>query len=485
MYTQRSISRINIAKLILQQTGTYNTVHSRPYETHLNGMELNNVLTRVRDASLGKVTGLMLAGALGGMVEPSAAPGQQVGISQGWQTVRGRFVMEVHVTFNTGSYVIYYFQGYTDHLGVSLHGSIDPNMVFIINSFMTVSRVNQLTPIGMTTRDIVVETGHLLTNDSYQGPYSGASQYLMRPQDVFRGINVGYMGAAENNYDMPMVTDTSSMLKRDPSKSSRSNNLPTNYVAKIIDGYQHGVALSEYGQSTHDIYEHSRQQVYEAHAAENPFIRAISDMRSNGVSNRFTFTDLELIDSNARNVTNLIQLAPHQMQHLHQAGSTAYWTGTDRETVVSTILSHSVPALMMEMMISKVHIFSHNHDVTGAIDTKLVGPIGLSNADMTQQFELFKQRFDREVMYNITFGNQERYTLDMRVDLFGDTWINLSLGNNPQIMFNTPSFADGLFTPVIANNSNQFNNVVHDFETLLNNVTDVSSTRNMAVSNLI
>lgn len=73
----------------------------------------------------------------------------------------------------------------------------------------------------------------------------------------------------------------------------------------------------------------------------------------------------------------------------------------------------------------------------------------------------------------------------MRVDLFGDTWINLSLGNNPQVMFNTPSFADGLFTPVIANNSNQFNNVVHDFETLLNNVTDVSSTRNTMVNNLV
>lgn len=478
----RSIVSIQVAKLVIQQTGTYNGIHSRPYETHLHAWDLQNVLNRVQDNP--NITGAALAGALGGMVEPSATPGQQVAIPNGWQTVRGRFVMEVHVTFNLGTTLVYYFQGYTDHFGVSLQGSLDPNMVFTINSFMTVSRLNQLTPMGAVTQDIVTETGHLLTSQGWTDPYSGKSQYMMRPQDIFSGIESSYR-MVDDMYSQSGILDTRHMLKADPARSSRGNNVPTTYVAKVIEGFTRGAALLEYGQGSQDVYNRARQNVYEANAAENPFVRSISDVRSNGITNTFTFTDLELVDRNVRHVTNLLSLSPQQMGTLHQTGATAYWTGTDRETLMATVLSHAVPALMMETMISKVQIFSHNHDITGAMDTKLIAPLGLSNADMTRQFELFKQRFEREVMYNLTFGNQERYTVEIRCDLFGDTWINVGIAGNPSVMFNTPSFADGLFTPVIATDMNQFNNVVHDFETLLNQVTDVSGMRNTVVNSAI
>lgn len=482
MQHARSISSVQVAKLVIQQTGTYNSMHSRPYETHLHSWELQNLLNRVQDNPT--ITGSGLAGALGGMVEPSATPGQQVAIPNGWQTVRGRFVMEVHVTFSVGTTLIYFFQGYTDHFGVSLQGSLDPNMVFTINSFMTVSRLNQLTPMGAVSQDYVTETGHLLASQGWADPYSGKSQFMMRPQDIFSGIETSYR-AVDDMYTGAGIMDTRHMLKHDPARSSRSNNVPTTYVAKVIEGYNRGVALLDYGQGTHDIYNRARQNVYEASAAENPFVRSISDVRSNGITNTFTFTDLEVVDRNVRNVTNLLSLSPNQMGSLHQAGATSYWTGTDRETLVATVLSHAVPALMMECMISKVQVFSHNHDITGAMDTKLVSPLGLSNADMTRQFELFKHRFEREVMYNLTFGNQERYTADIRCDLFGDTWINVGIGGNPPVLFNTPSFADGLFTPVIATDMTQFNNVVHDFETLLNHVTDVSGRRNTVVNSAI
>lgn len=480
--TPRSIASIQVAKLVIQQTGTYNGIHSRPYETHLEAWQLQNVLNRVQDNL--QITGVALAGALGGMVEPASVPGQQVAIPNGWQTVRGRFVMEVHVTFSMGTTLVYYFQGYTDHFGVSLQGSLDPNMVFTINSFMTVSRLNQLTPMGAVSQDIVTETGHLLTSQGWTDPYSGHAQCLMRPQDIFSGIETAYK-TVDDMYSGGGVLDTRHMLKSDPARSSRSNNLPTSYVAKVIDGFVRGASLLDYGQTTNEIYNRARANVYEANAAENPFVRSISDVRSNGITNTFTFTDLELVDRNVRHVTNLLSLSPQQMGTLHQTGMTAHWTGTDRETLVATMLSHAVPALMMETMISKVQVFSHNHDITGVMDTKLVAPMGLSNADMTRQFELFKQRFEREVMYNITFGNQERYTLEVRCDLFGDTWINISLAGAPAVMFNAPSFADGLFTPVIAANMNQFTNVVHDFETLLNQVTDVSGMRNTAVNTAI
>jgi len=484
-YAQQNtaMQTIQIVKLLLQETGTYNPMFSRPYQTYMDGQTLGNISDRINSSTAGSITGSLLSGLATNMLTPSATPQGTIPIPYGWTERRIRFLMEVNVVTRTGSTFIYYFQGYTSHLGVGHNGSIDPTMEFIINSYIRVTRANQYTPYGIQSRDIVTESAHIINGNIVQQSVT-VDMFSMRPQDIFTGIQSSYLNSAYNTHSNNMVlNDTRVKFTGDTIRSNRSNNLASNFIAKVVDDYRTGVKLAEFGQNDTDIMARCRDLSYESSAFENIFIRAISTIKGVGTSTTFTFNILERLDPNVAAVTNYISLGATKISQLHQTGQTAYWGSSDRETLVATILSNSIPAIMMDLMISKIYFRSTNHDYSGQMNTVIIDAKSLTNIDLTNNFELFKRRLEKEILYDITYGNQDIYMLDMNVDLFGDTTINISIGNNPPILYTTPSFCDGLLTPVVTTNKDNFFNVVHDFEVLMNNISE--STANRSASNFI
>jgi hypothetical protein len=125
---------------------------------------------------------------------------------------------------------------------------------------------------------------------------------------------------------------------------------------------------------------------------------------------------------------------------------------------------------MMDLLISKIVFRSTNQDMAGMINTVLIDAKSISSADMRMNYENFIYRFNTEVMYDLTFGNQDIYQLEMQADMFGDTFISLSLNGGPMVPYNTPSFCDSLMTPVITGNSDSFFKLTNDFETMFNSI---------------
>ena len=477
---------MRIGRLIMQETGTYNPHFQRSYQTYMDGDILNGITRRIDEFGSGKITGSLLSGVVGNVITPSPTPQGEIYIPNGWSEKRIRFLLELHCDYNIGTQMVYYLQGYTTYPGVTNTGHVAPDMEFVVNSLIGVTRVNQVTPLGIIAKDMISESSQVLSDPNWQSPSQGNSMFMMRPQDIFRGMQTQYMQSSYAGADVSHF-DARSMLRREATRSSRVNNLPTNYVAKVIDGYCVGTDLAAYGQSDKDIVAASVEHVFETPLAENPFIRFISDRKGMGITNRFYFGDLEILDPNVSNVTNYTVTGQTQLTQVHHAGQTAYWNASDRETVVATVLSHAIPALMMELMISKVTFRSTNHDIGGNINTVIIDAKSLTNADLTRNFEIFKQRFEREVLFDITFGNQEPILLEMTVDLFGETWISISLGNSPMCQYCTASFCDNLLVPVIAGNKNMYDTVVSDFDHLVNAVTDSLGTRqhSTAINNLV
>ena len=474
---RRPQAQIKIARLVLSETGTYSPMYSRPYQTHVDGQTLENLVRRVDDAKGAQVSGALFAGVASNMVSPSSAPQGEIPIHMGWSERRIRFFMEVHVTASMGSSFIYYFQGYTSHLGVSHNGNVDPQMQFIINSYIRVNRSEQYGPYGTVTRDIVTESAHII-NGAIVNQVPNGDVYGMRPQDIFTGIQSNYLENAYTSYGNGdnSFQDTRVKFTGEAIRSNRINNLPANYVAKIVDGYQTGRQLADFGQSNSDIMSRSQGLVHEASAYENVFIRAISDMQGVHCSTVFNMNNLINLDPNVEAVTNFISLGTTQTAQLHQAGQTEFWHGSNRETLASTVLSNAVPAIMMELMLSQIHFRSTNHDQGGINTTLIVNAKSLTNADMSPNLEAFKRRFEKEVMFDITYGNMELYQVEMIADLFGETRITLSIGNGPLITYTTPSFCDSLLTPIMTMNKDNFYGVVNDFEVLMNQLNDNTST---------
>jgi hypothetical protein len=453
---------IRVAKLTMQETGTYNPVHQRPYMTHVSGDTMNAIGNRLQQVGNGNITGNLLGGIASTIMAPSATPGDVIHIPYGWAEKRIRFILEVHTVSNTGSLCVYYFQGFTDTLGVTANGNIDPNMVFVLNSFIRVNRVEQLTPMGYTSKDLVTQSSQII-NPEPNSVNKGV--HKMRPQEVFTGIQSGYIQHA-HSYLEPGIgyNDGRLRLGTEPIGSNRENNLPGQFISKVFDTHRQAYALADFGQSDVDIYSRGTQIALDTMISENPFIRAISQVRGMPLATTFNYGDLIKLDSNTVAMTNMLRLGNTHQAAVHQSGQSEYWNSANRETVVATMLSNAVPAIMMSLFISKVTFMSTNHSSMGQVHTTLIGGSSVTSADMTQAFQTFKNRLDTEVFSDISYGGQQLYTLEMDVNIFGETKINVSIDGGPAIMYVTPSFCDGLLAPVLAPNNQVFDHNVHNFE---------------------
>lgn len=458
----------------MQETGTYNPMFQRPYETHVTTDIFNNIVQKVEETRGGEITGSTLAGVASAIVTPTSYHNGEINIPLGWAERRIRFILEAHVTTRFGSEMVFYFQGFTSHLGVTNNGAIDPNMEFYINSFIRITRMQKYTQVGLISRDVITDSanvinGQIIRDNNYS---ASADAMLMRPQDIFAGMQTAYIRDAYNYHNNNQNIHDTRLYLTGSVRSKKSNNLPCNYVGKIVDSYQASLVNSFSTADTKDAYSQARDYTNEENLNQNEFLVALARAKGMPDVTSFKLADLARIDPNVNAVTSYVTLGPAREQ-LHHAGQTSYWGASDRETLVATILSNAVPAIMMECMISKIYFSSTNHDYTGTMNTVIADVRSLTDTDMTSNYEQFKRRFEREVMYDITYGGQDLYMVTINADLFGDTYITLSIGNGSEVVFNTPSFCDGLMTPVVTTNKDSYYGAINDFDHLMNSINDI------------
>jgi hypothetical protein len=134
--------------------------------------------------------------------------------------------------------------------------------------------------------------------------------------------------------------------------------------------------------------------------------------------------------------------------------------------VIATTLSNAVPALMMELAITKLAFQSTNRNIGGAITTFIGNVDSFSNMDMSPAIDLFIQKLEATVLQDISMNGDIDFAIQMKIDLVGETWINLSFAGQPPMDFVTPSFCDALMVPVLTNSREHSIHVAQDFEQL-------------------
>jgi hypothetical protein len=112
------------------------------------------------------------------------------------------------------------------------------------------------------------------------------------------------------------------------------------------------------------------------------------------------------------------------------------------------------------------------------IDIFISSARSVSNLNMQSMYEMFKSRLKAEILRDITYGFQDQIALRVKADIFGETYINVSISGGHPAEFITPSFADSTFLPVIATNHDHFNHITHDVDALLSEVVSYSDQYN-------
>jgi hypothetical protein len=453
------ISGFRIAKLVIQETGTYNDQWRRPYNTHLQGSTMSQMTERLRGVT--EYQAPLFAGIANQFIAPQATPEKQIDIANGWNERRFRFMMEVEIDLYMGGRVKEVILGWTDHMGISLQGSIDPRMQFYVNSTLQIRETIARTPIGQQTYTSVIDNSHILVDPTWSGVYTPEVDHRLRPEDVFSTMSRTHLDGLGKVYDGRSAATKTAV------KSKRGNGSAANYMADILRSYTQASVL---GEQTHmgeqEVLMKARGFSQENLASADHFLAAIAQLRGMGVENVFEFRDLQSLDPSVENVTVVSVLGPTQKVSVHQAGQTANWGAADRETVAATVISHSVPAMMMDVAITSAWFKSTNNTINSQPETIFMDVQGFSTGDMSQQVNFFKNQLESTILYDLTYGGQIAYAIEVKADLLGETWIKISLGGDPFIDYVTPSFADALIVPVLTNNADSAVQLASDFEML-------------------
>jgi hypothetical protein len=488
MFAQAT-TRIGIKRLVLMETGRYDTQFRRPYQYQATGHAINALTEAVGGAQ--KFTASQLAGVANQIVAPSAQAESTIQIGGvSWNERRLRFMMEVECKQLAGGSIMVTVLGYTDYPGVIVHSAaIDPNMTFYINSIVSVRRTIETTPLGAQTYSNIVDNSHVLVDPNYGGVHQMNPAHKMRPEDVYATMSMSHLGGLSNAVDLRTVLD------HQPIASKRSNSVAASYAADMLSGFTRAAVDANFGMNKpEDIFENARGYTQESMLTMNPFFKAITTFRDGFVSNFFSWRDLQALDPNVDNVTVVTMLGQTQMTASSQLtaydctmGGAAPWGASDRQTMVATILSQSIPSLMADFGLTVVAFATTNRRVfadainaagpfsmQSRISTRIADIQSFAEFDMAPYMDHFVAKLEKLVFTDVSFNNETDFYIEMRADILGETWIKLSLDGGMEYTFVTPSFADALMAPVVTTNNQLHSELSSGMEAVLHHVADHS-----------
>ncbi len=478
-YDHSVISELYIRKLVLRESGTYNPQFARSYETHLQASSVNALVEKASEVGNKAFSPTALSGLASNMISISAAPesNNPLGIKNGWGSARLLFFMDVWVKDISGAQTEYFIQGYTDYSGLSLQSkSLDPQMVFYINNIVT-SRIIENGPPSF------IDNNHLLHNSK---SFNESPMFVMRPEDVYKMLTSSSFARTmhDTGSNMPAVYDNRYNLGRNPHMSKRTNSIASNYTSKLLTGFVTASNLADPVANPTDTYDAATNYVGENNVSLNPFLSALARQRSSGViAGEFTWSNLLALQPELNNPSNPILVVavsgPTQMNQSHQAGSTASWASASIETKYAATISQAVPALMLECMLYQVSFSCNNMmniDTAGfsGIYTVMTNAMSMSGGATVPDIERFRTRLEFEVLKDISYNNQQKFNLTVKSSVFGETWVSIQIDGGPQYDFVTPTFCDGIITPVVTQDYKKLDSMATGIDNLVSQISDAT-----------
>lgn len=473
-------ARTKILSLAIKDTGTYNPLFRRGYQTSFDPATVATIVERV--ATTDRFSPMLMSGIAGQFLQPAATPENPnpIAIPHGWEQKRGRFVLQLMHEFPAlGTHVIEQVSGFTDYDGFTTSGSVDPQMQFYVNSCVQLrqSPVVQ-TPMGLQSSMLVTDNSHVLADAGFSNIYTPVKEQRMRPEDVYS--HMSRLGAVTTG----STTDMRTTLTQVALKSRRSNALPSEYMAGILENHRVAAVQQELGSGEQDILASARGKAAEPSAPRDPFLAAIGQVRGTPPTKVFTYGDLQVLDPNVDRVAIVGFSPPAEAARMHQAhsGETADWNGSDQTTVIATMLSQGVVALMMELGIAEVGFIATNQTMGGMFDYREYALVGFNNqVSMAPYSQMFRDAFQSKLWSDITtvpgggFGAQFGLNVDVHARAMGETRVIVQFENNAPVKYAIPTYCDSLVVPVLTTNVQQAENLAKDFRELISVVQQETS----------
>lgn len=479
------------------ESGTYQPVLLRPYETNYNesvALDFNSI---TENGS--RIVPNAFANMASSIIAPSAAHQGIIDIANGWQERRMSFMLEIEVadSFGESSKVIV-LTGYTDYTDVGMiTNAFDPRMRLYLNTSTVITVMTQRNANGsISQRKMVTDSSHLLnsvtmnnirTTVAQNDPYAVQSMWYATPSNVINEM----ISINENSTDV--YTQSSSRRLKDfrqevgntgVKRSRRENTIPTTYLSKILRGVHDNLSSMASGIADDErgALMNASVGVRENDLTIDPVIVQLS-MNSDYSQNGFvTWGELCAIVPNIDRVTKYTNRASAVVNTgtpEASSGNFQGWQGVTYETAIANSIAQLVPAMMTTCMIGQISFVFNNDNITATPSLHIINGMtmvdGIPFLNMAQTFET---RFLSEVAPQITDQGRTIVNMMVQCSLGTETYINISRNGEPDVPFCAPTFCDSLYTPVLSPSHQGIVDVASDLQNIANSVNTVQYSNN-------
>lgn len=478
-------ANMTVHRLMFFEVGSYHALAIRPYQTHADAQSMGIF----NDVTLGgtNLNPNAIAQGCDGLVRPSTQANGTVNIAGGWDESRFVFLMNVSIE-KMGVTVHQVLSGYTDHMGLSLQGSLNPDMRLHFNNSVEIRQSTVLGVNGRQTQMAVRDASHILTDSvgSVHNPNVGGwgnSQNnmnyscSMRPQDIFH--RVGGSAILQSDVYANNALDGRVSFLQGPKKSRRSNASAPIYLSRLLTAHQTAERNSMDAMDDDvDIYDAAKGSVVEQSMMDDGFLSSLDAHSQIMSTGSLTYGELCMSNPHVDQICEVVKRkagAP-----IHHGREANHWNGANNETLIATILSHSVPALMLDLMLLGVEFTATNSTMDTDYAVAVTGANSFAeNIDLTPYVTRFIDRLKLEILTDISRRNRISFGIQMRCDIVADTVIDITL-NGATERFTMPSFCDALAAPVFTNQRSDLDNVANDIMAISNNLEAASAIHSVA-----
>lgn len=461
---------MRISKLFFMKVGGQQAQYSRPFHSRVDPQiqsEFNFLANNKEPILSSNIMDLSSK-----IIFPNPQHSGIVNIPNGWENQKLIFFMEIEdQTDYAGSMRTQVITGFTDKADYTMSGKLAPDTRLYFNNSVSILESTVWTPNGQTKSRRMENSAHILHADAGVG-IRGPSALSMRPTDIF-----GILSSDALQHDT-MVIDCTPLFHNGTQLASRKDEYSPTYIERAFKSYD--AANSNHHSSDRNVFYDAKNYSKQMSSNLSNFILKLKANSSLSYSDYVTYEELCSVfyaDQIATIFTQANDVTPAGMTSTYTASNTCGWQGANYETIDANYLIHSMPSLMVDMLISDVSLASTNDTLNGEIKTIIQGVNGFSSKiDMRNYIQAFISRFDFEHMRKLTMNNQRLVKLNLNMNLMGESYIRIQYDNNHPYEFLAPSFADGFFSPLITRNQQDLREMAHTFDTLLSNTNTIIPT---------
>lgn len=462
--------RITIRRMIIIETGTYTQQVNRPLKLSLDHMAIENLGRKIEETNAQTFNSSLLNAAGTRLLEPDMYSDEAIDIVNGWGERRCRFVLEVDIEKPGASLITNFYQGYTDRLDESHTGELAPDTEFVINSFMSSS---------MGQRGIPRLRRH---SQILSGDFSRGDVYSARPYDVGTGIQSNVLRKMYADGENLNFNDSRIKPIHESVGSDRRNNIPTNYLSRILKSHYSAQVASEFGADSANLIDEMCGNLAEPELTEDDFLRQLNMRVGHGSRNfrsvKFVLKDLFSLDPDLHDEQiEYRRMGRTNYHRLSDRRDSEDWEKNVPETLWATVLSNTIPALMIESMINKIDFTIHNLGPGGHVEMtidpesyEMMGDIRIQDVRGKFKFAL-----ETEVLNDLSLRGDILFDIRVQVDLGMEARIDISLNEGAEVRYVSPIFADSMISSAYTVSSEHIDRLFGGVETLLDRLPDLSA----------